>query len=51
MRRTNVNNGRTSSSELIRVLWFEAWSNPESQGERYLDQIKVAKVGPIGFMP
>jgi hypothetical protein len=51
MRRTDVNNGRASTSELIRVLWFEAWSNPASQGERYWDQIKVAKVGPIGFMP
>jgi hypothetical protein len=51
MRRTDVRNDRTSTSELIRVLWFEAWSNPTSQGERYLDQIKVSKVGPIGFMP
>jgi len=50
MRRTDVNNGRTSTSELIRVLWFEAWSNPVTVGERYLDQIKVAKTGPIGFM-
>jgi hypothetical protein len=50
MRRTDVNNNRTSASQLIRVLWFEAWSNPVSRGERYWDQIKVARVGPIGFM-
>jgi hypothetical protein len=50
MRRTDVNNNRSSASELIRVLWFEAWSNPVSRGERYWDQIKVARVGPIGFM-
>jgi Bacterial Ig-like domain (group 2) len=51
MRLTNVQNSRTSTSQLIRVLWFEAWSNPVSLGERYWDQIKVSKVGPIGFMP
>lgn len=51
MRRTDVRNARTSASQHIRVLWFEAWSNPISQGERYWDQIKVSKVGPIGFMP
>jgi hypothetical protein len=50
MRRTDVRNARTSTSELIKVLWFEAWSNPSSSGERYWDQIKVSKVGPIGFM-
>jgi hypothetical protein len=49
MRRTDVRNNRVSTSELIRVLWFEAWSNPVSLGERYWDQIKVSKVGPIGF--
>jgi hypothetical protein len=50
MRRTDINNNR-SASEAIRVLWFEAWSNPVSRGERYWDQIKVSRVGPIGFMP
>jgi hypothetical protein len=50
LRRTDVRNGRASTSELIRVLWFEAWANPNSSGERYWDQIKVSKVGPIGFM-
>jgi hypothetical protein len=50
LRRTDVNNARTSSNQLIRVLWFEAWANPVSSGERYLDQIKVSKTGPIGFI-
>ncbi len=34
----------------IEVLWFENWANPGSSGTGYLDQIKVSKVGPIGFM-
>jgi hypothetical protein len=50
MRRSDINNNRASANEMIRVLWFEAWSNPVSRGERYWDQIKVARVGPIGFM-
>lgn len=50
IRRTDVRNARTSTNELIRVLWFEAWANPRSGGERYWDQIKVARVGPIGYM-
>jgi hypothetical protein len=50
MRLDDVSNDRVSTDELIRVLWFEAWSNPVSQGERYWDQIVVSKVGPIGFM-
>jgi hypothetical protein len=53
MDRTNIRYNRTSTSELIRVLWFENWGNStSSQGsigtEKY-DQIKVSKVGPIGF--
>ena len=35
--------------ELLRRI--EAWSEPNSLGERYVDQIKVSKAGPIGFMP
>jgi len=50
LRRTDVRNNRTSTNELIRVLWFESWAEPTSGGERYWDQIKVSKVGPIGFM-
>ncbi len=51
LRRSDVQTDRANTSEMIRVLWFEAWSEPFSVGERYLDQIKVSKVGPIGFMP
>ncbi len=51
LRRSDVQTDRASTSEQIRVLWFEAWSEPFSFGERYVDQIKVSKVGPIGFMP
>ena len=43
-------NPRTNANERIRVLWFESWANPTLSGERYWDQIKVAKVGPIGFL-
>jgi len=50
MRRTNVNWGRTGPSDLIGSLWFENWANPVNVGTDYLDQIKVATVGPIGFM-
>src|SRR5690606_22854503 len=50
MRRTDVRNDRRSTSEQIRVLWFESWANPVSRGERLIDQIKVSKTGPIGFM-
>ena len=35
----------------IETLWFENWANPGSTGNGYLDQIKVSKAGPIGFMP
>jgi hypothetical protein len=35
----------------IETLWFENWANPASTGTGYLDQIKVSKAGPIGFMP
>jgi hypothetical protein len=35
----------------IEVLWFENWANPGSIGTGYLDQIKLSKAGPIGFMP
>ena len=50
LRRTDVRNSRANTSQLIRVLWFEAWSNPVSLGERYWDQIVASRVGPIGFM-
>lgn len=31
-------------------LWFENWANPTSQGQTWVDNIKVSRVGPIGFM-
>ncbi len=50
IKRTDVQTDRANTGELIKVLWFEAWAEPFSVGERLLDQIKVSKVGPIGFM-
>jgi hypothetical protein len=49
MRRTDVNWGRTSTNDKIGSLWWENWANPPSVGTNYIDQIKVSKVGPIGF--
>ena len=54
-RMTNVAFDRNQSGCLttpckIEVIWFENWANPGSTGTGYLDQIKVSKVGPIGFM-
>ena len=43
--------GCTTTPCQIEALWFENWANPGSSGTGYLDQIKAAKVGPIGFMP
>lgn len=43
IRRADVNNNRASANELIRVLWFEAWSNPVSRGERYWDRIRAVE--------
>ena len=50
MRRADVAWGRTSTTDLIGTVWFENWANPVNSGTDYLDQIKVATVGPIGFM-
>jgi hypothetical protein len=50
----NVRYPRYVMSDLINSLWWESWSNPNypnSQGVRLIDQIKVSKVGPIGFVP
>jgi uncharacterized protein YjdB len=41
----------SDSSPSIGSIWLENWANPESVGEMYYDQIKVAKTGPIGFKP
>jgi len=41
--------GNANGSQ-ISGIWFENWSNPGSTGTgQYLDQIKAATVGPIGF--
>jgi hypothetical protein len=42
--------GCTTSPCKIEVAWFESWANPTSTGTGYLDQIKISKAGPIGFM-
>ena len=49
--RTNYTFPRYSETEKLLSLWWENWANVGSSGERLLDQIKVSKVGPIGFMP
>jgi hypothetical protein len=49
MRHTNVHFGREAQNELIGTVWFENWGNLGSMGEAYRDQVKVSKVGPIGF--
>jgi hypothetical protein len=36
--------------DLFGNLWFENWANPPSTGERHIDNIKVSRVGPIGFV-
>ena len=48
--RTDVAYDRDATSEQIKSLWWETWSNQSSQGERFIDQIVVSKTGPIGFM-
>jgi hypothetical protein len=55
-RLTNVGFDRNQSGCLtspckVETLWFENWANPGSRGTAYLDQIKVSKAGPIGFVP
>jgi hypothetical protein len=53
MRHTQVDFGKTSSNGGIGTLWFENWANNSqsqgSLGQEWYDQIKVSKVGPIGF--
>jgi hypothetical protein len=48
-RYTNVDYGGSQDGSSIGSLWLENWANPGSVGSTYYDQIKVAKVGPIGF--
>ena len=48
---TNVMWRLAGDNTQIGSIWLENWSNIPSIGEEYYDQIKVSKVGPIGFMP
>jgi len=52
MRHTQVDFGKTASNGGMGTLWFENWSNSPaggSIGQEWYDQIKVSKVGPIGY--
>lgn len=49
-RHTNVVWRNSGDSSQIGSLWMENWANPGSVGETYYDQIKVSRVGPIGFL-
>jgi hypothetical protein len=52
-KRASYNNVRwqgPSDNKLIGSIWFENWANPGSTGTELYDQIKVSRVGPIGFM-
>ena len=40
MRREDL---RISTSDLLSVIWLEAWSNPVSRGERYWDNIRAVE--------
>jgi hypothetical protein len=40
----------TGQNAKIGVIFFDIWGNPADVGTMLLDQVKVAKVGPIGFM-
>ena len=52
LQKTDVNWNRSSSSDYITRLWWEGWANAASCcGNEYLDNIKVSKVGPLGFSP
>src|SRR5439155_17603430 len=48
---TNVLWRLAGDNTQIGSIWLESWSNIPSIGEEYYDQIKVSKVGPIGFTP
>lgn len=49
--RVNLSNIQyPSTTNSVASLWFENWANPGSVGTRLIDQIKVSRSGPIGFM-
>jgi hypothetical protein len=49
-RHTNVLWRIVGDNSQVGSLWLENWANPGGTGTTYYDQIKVSKVGPIGFM-
>jgi len=54
MRHVQVDYGKTAANGGIGTLWFENWANNGdgvgSLGQEWYDNIKVSKVGPIGFV-
>jgi hypothetical protein len=47
---SGVNWPRGSSAEQLGSIWWQQWSNVNSNGFAYVDQVVVSSVGPIGFM-
>ena len=48
-RHTNVKWRNAGDNSKMGSLWLENWANPGGSGETHYDQIKVSKIGPIGF--
>jgi hypothetical protein len=49
-RMTGLNLPGNSHGSMIETIWMENWANPASSGTGPLwDQVKVSRVGPIGF--
>jgi hypothetical protein len=49
-RLTGISLPGNSNGSQIETIWLENWANPASSGTGpYWDQIKVSRVGPIGF--
>jgi hypothetical protein len=52
-RYANINWGKTASNGGIGSIWLENWANNGegrgSQGQEWYDDVKIAKVGPIGL--
>jgi len=49
-RYTNVLWRPAGENRLLGVVFFDIWGNPSDVGTVLIDQLKVTKVGPIGFM-
>jgi hypothetical protein len=50
MRYTNVFYRSSTNTQQLGVLFWDIWGNPADVGTMLIDQIKVTKTGPIGFM-